>query len=322
MVFFLEKLSKLLDTYKKYNRTYNKLLEKKANLEILKYIDMVWGYKTIKIIKPFSFDIPKFVSVSEKDKNKYLIKVAFSYKRKYLLNEYYVSRKLKKYSGLIKTKKIFELVHSGDMPFTLIISEYYENFSNIKGKEKKYLDLIIDLLIIKEKIRIEPTNIYLPRRGIHRISNLKNFPSLPIDIKEGIRENLTYILKLIKDSPLIFSHNDFNGENILYNSLENKLILFDFEKSDHNYIFEDPSRLIYYYCYFNRLKSLFNNKIYNALIKLYPSKKLNIFLLYQAIRNYEFINIHNLSKKEKKLSKRYLEQTLKRVILDKKEDKK
>lgn len=250
------------------------------------------GYKHVKDIKMPTKNTSKYNGVFSKQGNKYFVKAFSGFKKKYLEREKSLRDKL----GTFRENSLVPQDYFKGDNYCFLVLPFIKSKGTLEGKESNFSKQVHDILDDFHNLPVSCLEGIKPYKPIERMRNIKeNLPNsyelmksennLDI-INRKTNETLTYL----EGEKMIFSHNDFNGDNMLLTP-DNKVILSDFEGCSPNYRFEDISTLIFFNLLRTR-KSLEKNKIYQDSIDYVGKEnleKIDFFLLYRGLRTYEYL---------------------------------
>lgn len=251
------------------------------------------GYELERNIKIPSHETPKYNGIFKKDDENYFIKAFSGFKRKYLKREKLIREKVRDFQGRsLLPHEYFECPE-----FNCLVLPYIHSRGTLEGKEQNFSEEIFSVMKDFHDLPLSFLEGIKPYKPIQRMLEIrKNLPNSYTLLSSHLEEarfifDLSYeLMPTINDQELVFSHNDFNGDNMLQ-SLEEKVIINDYEGCSPNHPFEDVSTLVFY----NLLKTdtnLENNILYdNALdfIGRSNSRLLDFFTLYRGLRTYEYL---------------------------------
>jgi len=248
------------------------------------------GYRVERVLKPYNKEIGKSNAIAFKDDSEFFIKVFGGFKRKYLRKEQSIREILRSlgFPGM-ETGDIFEAAD-----FTFLAIPYIRNAGTLQGREHLYLKELIGLADRLHSVPVSLLDVR-PYRPITDLSELgERFPHTEEMLRGmGFLKKTRTVLErilLLSEKPHVFSHNDFNGDNILINDA-GALVITDFEQSSPNYELEDFSKLSLFNaierkCFFD------DNNIHRTIVQRFGREDATLFLLYQSIKYYEYLSSH------------------------------
>jgi len=248
----------------------------------------------VSTLKKHNFSINKGNYLVKSSTEKFLLKMFSGFKKKYLRNEHKIRKALVSNNFPNISEGIFDETES----FTYLLIPYIENKGNLNNQEQFFGKKIMNLLDAFHSLPIDDFKDFRPYRlFLNNYFSRNNYPNtFKLLSSKDISIIHNYFEKLQKNYdnyPLVVSHNDFDGDNLLL-GMNNNLILTDFEKCSLNTPLEDLSR-IYFFNAITSKKFFENNNLYVDILGFSKIKQVDFdaFVLYQAIRANEFINTHS-----------------------------
>lgn len=251
------------------------------------------GFKVEEDIKIPSLQVPKYNGVFSKDGKSYFVKAFSEFKRKYLRREKLVRGRLNNFRG----KSIMPYNYIEHPQFDILILPFIYSKGNLDGREQNFSEQIFNIRDDLHSLSLGTLEGIKPYKPIQRMLNLKeNLPKSTnflsqINKFDFAQELSLSLIPKLNSKKMVFSHNDFNGDNMLL-SLENKVILTDYEGCTPNFSYEDTSTLLFY----NLLKTgqnLESSPLYIEVqgpLSMEDRELLDFFIFYRSLRTYDYFD--------------------------------
>ncbi len=297
-------------------------------LEILKEK----GYKDLKILKNITEASKKLTGVFIDSKGrKYLIKFADYRKKKQLNNEiifYHSIKPLLQKNNFFKTPSLKSYYISEN--YSILVETYFQNSYKIKGLESQFSSYLAKILQTIHNTDLSPVNLNKKDFEWQKILHLFDYYSKELYEYRKYQEEYYLYLNQIKNFKLTYglTHNDFNGNNILYDRDTKKLTIIDWERWNYSPIAYDISRASVFASLFLSIKNNkeifpFETDIFNKLYDTlnYQDKKIVwIHLILDIVRRIRYYETEYFYSKDFskviELSKKYISAIFKKVKND------
>lgn len=251
------------------------------------------GFKVEEDIKIPSLQVPKYNGVFSKEGKNYFVKAFSGFKRKYLRREKLVRERLENFRG----KSIMPHDYIERLQFDILILPFIYSKGNLDGREQNFSEQIFNIRGDLHSLSLSTLEGIKPYKPIQRMFDLKeNLPRSTnllsqINKLDFVQELSLSLIPRLSSKKMVFSHNDFNGDNMLL-SLEDQVLLTDYEGCTPNFSYEDTSALLFY----NILKTgqdLKSSPLYieaQEPLSIEDRELLDFFILYRSFRTYDYFD--------------------------------
>jgi len=252
------------------------------------------GFEPMEILSFYEIGSPKVAGIFKKNNKDYFIKISGLKRKKMLVREFITLTSLKKYKNIpfILPKAI---KYKENKSYFYFKEEPLVGYEKIWGDEENHLNFYLKFFNFSKTIRfnlfpsllkINSDTLKLENLFLVYRKELKELGLLDERTRKKYKESINRFKPIEKGIKLSLTHNDLNGNNILFNKEKGKYALTDWERAEFNPLLYDIGRAIVFSALHYNLK---HNKIL-----IYPNQS----------RLVKLSDVY-LNKKEKGLLKHY-----------------